>query len=150
VNIEFLICGDINVNYLENNSKRTQLDEMLRTYNLISAVNFPTIIKATATLIDNVFIDSSRDCDLKPYVNGLSDHDAQLVVIKIGIVTKEKCKSTDIRKINKDTVSEFQTALHMESWENIFTQDNINSMFNNFHNTYLRCFYASFPKKREI
>jgi exonuclease III len=82
-NIEFLICGDINVNYLENNSKRTQLDEMLRTYNLISAVNFPTrITKTTATLIDNIVIDSSRDCDLKPYVNGLSDHNAQLVVIK--------------------------------------------------------------------
>jgi hypothetical protein len=22
-------------------------------------------------------------------------------------------------------------------------------MFNNFHDTYLRCFYASFPKKRK-
>jgi hypothetical protein len=45
VNIEFLICGDINVNYVENNSKRTQLDEMLRTYNLIIAINFPTRIQ---------------------------------------------------------------------------------------------------------
>jgi hypothetical protein len=100
-------------------------------------------------LIDNVFIDSSRDCDLKPYVNGLSDHDAQLVGIKNGIVTEEKCKSIDIREINKNTVSEFQTTLSWESWENIFTQNNINSMFNNFHNTYLRCFYASFPMKRK-
>jgi hypothetical protein len=117
VNIEFLICGDINVNYLENNSKRTQLDEMLRTYNLISALNFLTrITKATVTLIDNVFIDSSRNCDLKPYVNGLSDHNAQLVVIKIGIVTKEKCKSIDIKEINKDTVSECQAALSWKSW----------------------------------
>jgi exonuclease III len=27
-NTEFIICGDINVNYLENNSKKAQLDEM--------------------------------------------------------------------------------------------------------------------------
>jgi hypothetical protein len=101
------------------------------------------------TLIDNVFIKSSRDCNLKPYVNGLSDHDAQLVVIKNGTVTKEKCKSIDIRDINKDTILEFQTVLSWESWEDIFAQDNVNSMLNNFHNTHLRCFYASFPKKRK-
>jgi hypothetical protein len=123
---------------------------MLRTYNLISAKNFPTIItKTTAISIDSAFIDSSRDCDLKPYVSGLSDHDAQLAVIKNGTVTKEKCKCIDIEEINKDTISEFQTILSWESWEDIFTQGNVNNVFNNFHNAFLRCFYANFPKKRK-
>jgi hypothetical protein len=40
--IEFIICGDINVNYLDNCSKRQQLDTLLSTYNLISTSNFPT------------------------------------------------------------------------------------------------------------
>ena len=35
-NIEIIICGDINVNYLDENcNKRRQLDTLLATYNLI-------------------------------------------------------------------------------------------------------------------
>jgi len=39
---EFMICGDININYLENCKKRQQLDALLQTYNLIGTVSFPT------------------------------------------------------------------------------------------------------------
>ena len=38
-NIEIIIYGDINVNYLDENcNKRRQLDTLLATYNLISTV----------------------------------------------------------------------------------------------------------------
>jgi hypothetical protein len=39
---EFNICGDVNINYLENCDRRQQLDALLSTYNLIGMVNFPT------------------------------------------------------------------------------------------------------------
>jgi exonuclease III len=39
---EFIICGDVNINYLENCNTRQQLDTLLSTYNLIGTVNFPT------------------------------------------------------------------------------------------------------------
>jgi hypothetical protein len=142
------MCGDINGNYLENNSKKAQLDEMLRTYNLMGTVNFPTrIANNTATMIDNIFINSERNYNVKPCVNGLSDHDAQLIIIKSGTVVKETRRSVNIREINKDTISEFQFLLSWEQWEDIFVNDNVNNMFNNYLNTYLRCFYASFPKR---
>jgi hypothetical protein len=101
-NMEFIICGDIYVNYLENNSKKAQLDEMLRTYNLMDTVNFPTrITKNTATIIDNIFINSERNYNVKPRVNGLSDHDAQLIIIKNGTVVKETRRSVNMREINR-------------------------------------------------
>jgi len=34
-NLEFIIYGDININYLESNTKKNQLDNLLGTYNLI-------------------------------------------------------------------------------------------------------------------
>jgi exonuclease III len=40
--IIFIICGDININYLENCKKRQQLDALLQTYNLIGTVSFAT------------------------------------------------------------------------------------------------------------
>ena len=54
--IEFVICGDININYLENCKKR-QLDALLQTYNIIGTVSLPTRkSKASAMAIDNIFI----------------------------------------------------------------------------------------------
>jgi len=36
--IEFVICGDININYLENCKKRQQLDSLLQTHDLTGTV----------------------------------------------------------------------------------------------------------------
>jgi len=42
-NIKFIICGDININYLVDNcKKRQQLDTLLASYNLNSSVHFQT------------------------------------------------------------------------------------------------------------
>jgi hypothetical protein len=120
-NMEFIICVDINVSYLENNSKKAQLDNMFRTYKLMGTVHFPTrIIKNSATLIDNIFINSKRNYKVKQCVGGLSDHDAQLITIKNSTIIKETQRSVNIRAINKDTISEFQFLLSWEQWEDIF------------------------------
>ena len=42
-NVEIIVCGDINIDYLDENCyKWQQLDALLATYNLISTVQFPT------------------------------------------------------------------------------------------------------------
>jgi hypothetical protein len=43
-NTEFILCGDININYLECNNRKVNLVEMLNTYNLKGTVYFPTRI----------------------------------------------------------------------------------------------------------
>jgi hypothetical protein len=87
-NIEFVICGDINVDYLENNRKKAQLNNMLKTYNLTSTVYFPTTTNITATLIDNILINYTRNYNVNLCVNGLSDHYAQLITINGITITK--------------------------------------------------------------
>ena len=53
-----IICGDININYLDNTKNKRQLDALLASYGLLSIVNFPTRIKnCSSTAIDNIFID---------------------------------------------------------------------------------------------
>ena len=49
------------------------------------------------------------------------------------------------RDINKFTISEFKLHLSYKSWDNVFSEDNANTKFNNFLSTYLRIFYHSFP-----
>ena len=82
-----VICGDVNANYLIDNNRRRQLDAVLHTYNLTGIVEFPTRFGLNSqTAIDNVFINTSTigKYDLYPLLNGLSDHDAQLIIIHIG------------------------------------------------------------------
>jgi exonuclease III len=82
--IEFIVCGDFNIDYLTDNSRKSQLNSLLNSYNLFSTVDFPTRIQnLSKSAIDNIFIDYSRlgAFEATPIYDGLSDHDAQLILI---------------------------------------------------------------------
>jgi hypothetical protein len=82
-----VICGDVNVNYLTDKNPRSQLDAILHSYNLVGIAEFPTRYGLNSqTAIDNVFIGTStiRKHDLYSLINGLSDHDVQLLILNTG------------------------------------------------------------------
>jgi hypothetical protein len=59
--IKPLICGDISVNYLNDNDKKNQLDTLLNFYNLFSTIDFPTrIYNYSNSAVDNIFVDIIR------------------------------------------------------------------------------------------
>jgi exonuclease III len=82
---EFIVCGDININYVNENNHKQQVNSLLKTYNLSHTINFATRTQnSSSTAIDNIFIDSTRlssSCT-SPIVNGLSGHDAQFLTTK--------------------------------------------------------------------
>jgi len=131
--------------------KKNLLDSLLASYNLTSTVYFPTRIQNNAaTAIHNIFINTSKfdDYAISPIINGFSDHDAQLITInnihlKVWVNTLRF-----IRKFNKQGIFEFGIKLSFETWDNVFENNCINSMYNNFLNAYLRTFYSSFPLKK--
>ena len=87
----FVICGDTNINYLENCKKRQQLDTLLQTYNLIGTVHFPTCkTNASTTAIDNILITGNKNYIIYPHTNGFSDHEAQLIMIENTALTKQR------------------------------------------------------------
>jgi exonuclease III len=86
---EFIICGDINVDYLNEINQKKQINSLLTTYNLTHTVIFATRIQNnSSTAIDNIFVDSIRlnSSSTSPIINGLTDHDAQLLTVN-NIVT---------------------------------------------------------------
>jgi hypothetical protein len=146
---QFLICGDININYLGNCKKRQQLDELLQTYNIIGTVTFPTHISNTsATAIDNIFITKTKNYDIYPYVTGLSDHDAQIIFLDNSVPKKDMNNNIMIRDINDHSILEFQLLMSHENWEETFNEEDVNISFNKFHNTYIRNFNSCFVKKQ--
>jgi len=126
---EFVICGDISISYLENFKKRQQLDALLQTYNLIGTVSFPTHkLNASTTAIDNIFITKTKNYTINPHINGLSDHEAQIIVTENTVLTKQRNITTTKRDINDQSIPEFQLLLSHENWEEIFMEDDANRM----------------------
>ena len=146
-----IICGDINIDYLIDSEKKNRLNALLQTYNLTSIIKFPTrIYKSSATAIDNFFIDTQKmeTYSISPLANGLSDHDAQLLMLHSCNIRPPSNKFTLIRQINDYTMNDFLNKLSYETWDTVFSTDDVNIMFNSFLDTYLKLYYASFPLKR--
>ena len=83
-NYNIIICAGANVNYLIDNNRRSHVDAVIRSYNLVCVVEFPARFGLNSqTDINNVFIDTSSNGKYEPYpfINGLSDHDAQLLIL---------------------------------------------------------------------
>jgi exonuclease III len=145
---EFIVCGEININYMEMSNNRKSLDNLLATYNLTSTVHFSTrIVDKAISMIDNIFIDVSRNYTIKPHINGLSDHDAQILTISNFFVSIINVDPYYIRIINKNAIAEFHLQLSWERWDYVFGKNDVNFMFNNFLNIYLRYYHSSFIKK---
>jgi len=100
----------------------------------------------SATAIDNVFIDVSRlqDCVVCPVLNGLSDHDAQILTFRAWY-PKQPIGTKSIRKVDQQKIYDFLLHLNNESWSAVFNSDDVNLMPNSFLDTYLKIFNASFP-----
>jgi len=55
---------------------------MLPAYNLNSTAHIPTrITNGSVSTICSTFIDKARNYTISPFINGMSDHDAQLITM---------------------------------------------------------------------
>jgi len=90
--------------------------------------------------IDIVFIDTSiiGKYELYPFINGLSDHDAQLLILSNREKKEKECHTYIKRKINKYTIADFQWKLSHETWKEIFDGNDVNKIFYSFLNIFLR------------
>jgi hypothetical protein len=80
--------------------------------------------------------------------NGLSDHDAQILILNNLLFPNLPNYPITSRVINECTIMKFGIRLSRESWDDVFNiRDDVNLMFNNFLNTYIKVFNHSFPYK---
>jgi hypothetical protein len=106
--------------------------------------------------IDNIFLDRSKydNFTIEPFYNGISDHDALLLTLYTHSCTAIKSIKTRIgRKYCMESISNFKLNLNFESWESVFeatSGNEVDIIFNNFLDVYLRIFNNSFPQHKSI
>jgi plasmid replication initiation protein len=87
-----------------------------------------------------------------PIINGLSDHDGQLIHLHNLMMQTERNLTGHIRNFSENNIQDLNVRLSFETWKNVFDDSegtDIDWIFNNFHNTFLRIFYLSFPEKKQ-
>ena len=126
------------------------MDNFLDIYNLKGTVHFPTrITTTTVSTIDNIFIDKNINYSINTYINGLSDHNAQILILNDLTQSKKSSKFILTRNFNTNSIADFLLSLSYEQWSEILMVNDVNLMFNNFLNVYLRCYSSSFPRKKK-
>jgi len=149
LNTTYLICGDLNINFSIRSKDTLKLETLMNTFNLTQVVDFPTrITNNNGTLIDIIFVDTSLydKIHVKPHINGLSDHDAQLICLQNGMVgLQQYAPKRKTRIINEQTIKHFQMLLNDETWDTVYKATCVNEMYNSFQTTLIRHFEASFP-----
>ena len=80
----------------------------------------------------------------------MSNNDAQVITLNNMFFWQKRVvyEMQYIRNINSTTITDFQIKVSYDTWDNIFQGSDVNIIFNNFLNTYLRIFCSSFIKKR--
>ena len=113
---------------------------LLGSFNMLHTVNFRTRFQNNhSSAIDNIFVNKSRLhlCSILPIYNGLSDHDAQCLILIVLFVFKKKKNNNNVRRTQNKTLHSrykcyFQGSLLKETWEVIYQERDINEIFNNF------------------
>lgn len=100
--VDIVLRGDFNINYLSDNQNQHALNSILTSYSLYSVIKFPTRIHNDSnTMIDNIFINKFKNDNYSVYllINGLSDHDAQVLTVSDIILPDDRKEPYFIGKL---------------------------------------------------
>jgi hypothetical protein len=89
---------------------------------------------STSTRIYHIFIDTTRngEYDKCPFMNGLSDHDAQVLILHMAQKWRQQHYTYMKWGINDDTIANFQAQLSHDLWESVFDEKDVNKSFDLF------------------
>ena len=66
---------------------------------------------------------------VKIFINVLSDHDTQLLILHNGQKKEKECHTYITGKIDKCTIADFQLKLSREMWEQVFDGNDVNKIY---------------------
>jgi hypothetical protein len=121
-NKKLFACGDWNSNFMLDNIRVQEVQNLLECYDLINMVRSPTrITSSTESLID-VIISNKVTPELRATVVdlGFSDHLAQIMKINIGKGNRRN-KIVMRSQFTKNSVEEFKNLLSKQQWNEYLT-----------------------------
>jgi hypothetical protein len=121
-----ILCGEWNTNFMQENVRLHDMQELLSLHNLVNTVRSPTTVtKDTVSLTDVVIKNKDSIGELAPVMDlGYSDHKSQILQLNVKTIVR-KCKKIKSRQYSEKNIEE--CLLTKESWQEVF--QNIRSKF---------------------
>jgi hypothetical protein len=141
-----ILCGDWNIDFPSDNGNLNDLKDLLLRYNLINTVQSPTkITKSTSTLIHLMIINRKYYMEPATVVDlGLSDHHAQLLPVLFKNHTDVDQKVLK-RYFEEENIRAFKSLLEKLSWQEVFSETEVNAKFKAFMDLVLYQLSTAFP-----
>jgi hypothetical protein len=153
--INFII-GDFNMNclvYNKDKKVKSFYDEIFMA-GALPLINRPTrISKSSTTLIDNILTTDIYNNELQKGIikTDISDHFPIFLTINTVSSTNVKTKNIIKKRVfNEINIKSFQYQLSLLHLKHINFNDDINTIYNKFFNTFFSVYDANFPLSKKI
>lgn len=154
-NHDIIICGDFNINTLENNATTRKLDIFLNINNLKKTVHEPTRVTPTSkSLIDNILTNLKTAYFKTSVLNtAVSDHYGQAIEVftrpnQVGLSNRQTQKYIEVRDI-KSNLPYLKILLDNELWIETYKAATVNTKYDAFISRFTHLMNITCPKQRK-
>ena len=132
----YILCGDLNINLLNQNSHvgTEMFIDLIYSFGLYPLINRPTrVTLGSSTLIDNIYSNMFKKSTNGILVNDISDHLPIFSCIDYGHITKNKSKVyKHVRKITDEAIRAINDHLKDVNWNTIYNETDVNTEYSQF------------------
>ena len=149
-----IICGDFNINFMNNGSLISEFKSLIHSFNLVDTINTPTrVTYMSQTCLDQIIVNA----DMFPYntenINiGISDHNATFLHVET--VSLHKTKNNQSFRYNRvyseENIKYFNYMLEKETWIDVTSKSDVQSKSLEFMNIITHYFNIAFPIKKFV
>jgi hypothetical protein len=143
-----ILCGDWNINVMEDSATSRELKNLLLLYSLVNTVTSPTSITTESLSLIDVIVTNKQayECPSMVLDLGYSDHLAQMLKLHVNGPNRGPIKIRK-RQYTKGNIEEFNYLLQKELWQESRSIADVNSCFNAFMDMILYHINTAFPLK---
>lgn len=133
-----IICGDINIDILNNSLTSTEYLNIMSSKDFISCINtFTRVSNMSQSCIDHIFIKNIDTDYLNSYIlkSDITDHYATLINIKHSTDFNDNTNIKLSEIGNKINTEHLSMLISIEDWDNILGNNDVNKAYESFNNT---------------
>ena len=147
-----IICGDFNINFLDNNSIVSKFRSLIHSYNMAETINTLTRITLNSqTCLDQIIVDSDKFPFKTENVNmGISDHNATFIYVTLGKIKIRNNKINFKRTYSEGNIEYCKFMLQKENWADITSKPEVQRKTTEFNNLITQYFNIGFPIKKTL
>ena len=145
------ILGDFNINLINvsNHIPTAEFLELMYSHAFTPLITKPTRVTSnTATLIDNIFTNSSRNSFNGILLSDISDHFPIFCINITTCVIRTDAEFKQQREYKTKNIADFSEKMRLTNWQTVLNTIEPQLAYSSFQHIFMQCYESCFPIKR--